>query len=596
MNDRKLYASHAKAAVRTPSQTILRPSFWISHLDYAALLSVATTLLSFSLYVYLPELAESLEASADPLSQKNLGNLFLVLVGTLAGWAVVTATRALAETALDRSIAIVIESDADKKLKELQGRPGEGIDLGVLKQILPTNYSKPEPGMIRLAQELVKEAHSLRLDARDSLSQRYRHDSISSVFRLERLQKYALRVGILGTFVGLILALNSFATLLVSPSDQAARDGLFLFNAGSQSLVESLALAFGTSIAGLAASLFVGAQAEILRRRQMRCFRHMEDAALSLTTLATRALQRDDLLSGLEHNTKGMKELQAQIYDQSLKIESALGSLDKRIVAQTSQIESGLARLSQAREGLDEFLGRIDESHRGFLRELASIYDRASLEQMIRRIEESVDHLGEEFAGELRSRAAEVVGQFEGLLGRVSTSHMSFLVDLKSMFERAALDDLVERIPESVAGLGDRLAIDLGDGIAQVGGQFGTLRDQVVLIEKDLSTAAQDLASKTSTLQAAIQSIDSQVTAAASESRRTMKEVSPALQAVRDKLDTVRFGSLVVFDAPLLRKLFMSSAAGLALGALSGNAFIALACLVGAPALLLTFPRLGGAR
>lgn len=605
MKDKKAGLLSVAAAVRSPRDTLLHPQFWLAHGDYMALMASAALVVGLIAY-RIPETLVELRTGVPADSSADwLGATFVIFIGGLSLWAIAATTRALAETMVDRNIAIVIEARADRKLKELG--PGALVDLGALNQVLPANKSKPEPAMIRLAQELLKEARNLRFDARPHLIRRYRSDITVNVFRLERLQKYSLRLGILGTFVGLILALSSLSELFDAPPvsspespsslqsrGSAARESHF--RDGSRVLLGSLRLAFGTSIAGLAASLFIGAQAEIVRRRHRGCFRHMDDAALSLTTLASHTLSREDLLASLEDNTGAMKTLQDQIYDQSRKIEVSLAGLDRRIEAQTTQIEAGLARLTEHRDRLDSFLGQIEASHRRFLTDLAAVYDRAALERMIGRIEESVDTLGEDLSNELRAKSGQVVTQFDRLLHQIGASHKSFLTDLETMFAQAGLEELIERIPRSVTGLGERMSGDIQDGILDVAGQFEALRDQVEVIEKNLAETAQDLTEKTSAFQAAIHSIDSQVREAAQESRRTMQEVPPALRAVRSKLDSVRSGSLVVFDAPLLKKLLLCSIGGLLLGSLFDNPFVAFTGMVVGPALLLTLPMKGGLR
>jgi prefoldin subunit 5 len=585
---------------------LLRLRFWLHHIDYCVLIAGAAivigTLWNYSLLKVpfdldsLRGLATGVDAISPAALLSLLGGVFLVLMGTVTLWATGAAAVARAEIMVDSSIATVIEINADRKIEELRRVPGARIDFGVVSQLVPANKSKPEPAMIRFVQELLKEAHNLRFDARSGLLQRYRSETNSHVLRLERLQKYTLRLGILGTFVGLMCALASFTAVLSDTSSESSRSAAnaqpLVFDAGGRTLVSSLKLSFGTSIAGLAASLFIAAHAELVRRRHLHCFRHIEDASLSLITLAGRTFHREDLLSSLEDNTNAMKTLHGQVYDQTHKLEQALACLDQRITVQTGQIEAGMARLAETREHLDTLLKQLETKHSHFLVELG-----ASLDQLNIRIEESLGNIGKGLSSELRARANQIVAGFDEFLTRVGASHATFIAELTAQFEQASFEKLAQRLPESVVCLGERLAADIGSGFVQVGEQLEGLCDTVAAFERELAGEAHDLTEKASSLQSAIKSIESQVQAAATESIRTMNEVPSALSTIRKKLDGARAGGLFVVDSGIIRKAFLTGFGGFVLGIVFGTTTLhAIAGFLLGPTLLLIFYRRWGAR
>ena len=338
----------------------------------------------------------------------------LALIALIGLWALGSSAFGLAETQVETSIATVVEADADHWLASLQQAPTERIELTALRAMIPANRTKPEPAMIRLFQEILKEARNLRLDARFHLLPRYAAESVAHVHRLERLQKYALRLGILGTFLGLILALGGFAPILAASGGTGASAPNSLLATGGHELVESLRLSFGTSIAGLAVSLFIAAQAELLRNRQAAYFRIMEDACHSLTALAGRTLQREDLLAGLEASTQALREVQAQLYDQSRKVENGLEALDARIGQQIAGVEQGAKQLDGMRQAWELQLTGMQQGVDDLLRGMRQISDHPSL-----------DRLGEDLQkleGELEQRLADELGRgFDRLVTEVDT-------------------------------------------------------------------------------------------------------------------------------------------------------------------------------
>jgi hypothetical protein len=226
--------------------------------------------------------------------------VFLAIFIWLSAWSIVRTLKVLAEIMVNRSIATLVEANAEIRLGNQA--PENRLDFSSLRQLIPRNTSKPEPAMIRFSQQILKEAQDRRFDARFHLLEGYQGESIANLLQLERLQTYALRLGILGTFIGLMLALGSFSMVLSSPALELPKDASLMrevlenqlqtFAASGWGLVSSLKLCFGTSIEGLVIAFFVAAQAEAVRRRQALYFQEMEDAALSLVALASRAIQR----------------------------------------------------------------------------------------------------------------------------------------------------------------------------------------------------------------------------------------------------------------------------------------------------------------
>jgi hypothetical protein len=66
--------------------------------------------------------------------------------------------------------------------------------------------------MIRLFQRICKEAKDRKFESSIYLVQPYREEFMERVHEITNLQRRALRLGIFGTFLGLILAISQLAT------------------------------------------------------------------------------------------------------------------------------------------------------------------------------------------------------------------------------------------------------------------------------------------------------------------------------------------------------------------------------------------------
>ena len=594
-------AAEAAMARRSRRETLLHPRFWISHWGYAILLLLEIGAIGGSVFwaqqsgIRLPE-----EFTFDSLAILLTAGFFVAIAGACL-WASRITAEALAETMIDETIARVIERDADEKLAGLGSRDSSRIDLDSIRQLIPENRSSPEPAMIRLAQELFKEAGGMRFDARFHLLPRVRAENSTFVFKLERLQRYSLRLGILGTFVGLLIALVTFSLVGPDPSSVSGElttngatslSGAATLEAGTRYMFDALGFCFATSIAGLLASLLIAAQAEGLRFRQLRCGRRMEDATLSLVTLLSRTVHREDLLASLEESTIETRRLREEIYNQSQKVDRALGNLDKRISAQTAAIGVGMGQLRQAQGDFQQFLRGIRSVQSEFLAELAKNYDAKAIAQLIFRIEKAVGDAGTDLSTVVRSELSQVLVELKDRNGQLISANEDFLSDLAASFDRASLDKLVDSLPQSVNGLGNRFETLLGTSIGRLDQRFQDLGDTLQTMERDIATSSADLAVKATAASKSLGSIDAQISAAVNESRRALGEVPPTLRGLQESIDDARLGSIVVLDETLFRRVVMSGAGGVLLGLLAQSLLVSLAGLILGPATVLTlFPR-----
>src|SRR6185295_8476468 len=166
---------------------------------------------------------------------------------------------------------------------------------------------------------------------------------------------------------------------------------------------------------------------------------------------------------GLEDASQAMRSLRGQVYDQSQKLGERLVQVEQRVNDQTSEIQLGLAALTEAREKFDGFLHDIAASQHRFLKDLAALYDIASMRRLFQQLE------------------------------------------------------------VSMAGLEQGVSAEVKTGLKQLAEQFGSLGQKLTAFEQGLGDAAQAMVAKTEALRSSVGKIESQVALAASQSHRTLE-------------------------------------------------------------------------
>src|SRR5690606_6056491 len=110
-------------------------------------------------------------------------------------------------------------------------------------------------------------------------------------------------LGMLGTLLGMLLTLRGTGMALQSASDlQAVRDSL-------AAPVEGLGVAFGTSIAGVAASAMLGLLSALCRRERAVAVRDLDAAIATSLRPHSSAHQRDEAMRLMQRQAEAMPTL-----------------------------------------------------------------------------------------------------------------------------------------------------------------------------------------------------------------------------------------------------------------------------------------------
>jgi methyl-accepting chemotaxis protein len=329
--------------------------------------------------------------------------LMSLLVHLLGAWGVFCAAKALATIAVEKAIAADVERRAAEYLRDLQAGQRARIELDQLQQtMLPNNPSMPPPAMVRLFQHICKEAKDRKFESSVNLMQPYREEPLGDIFRLQNLQKIALWLGILGTFIGLLLA--------VAAADLRTGDFMDIV----QQMFKGLVVSFSASLAGLQVAVLLGVLVLILRRRQEEYFKRMESAVVTMLSLARNAVNKDDFFVEFSQVRQSIDALANIVHVQN-----------REVRAQTDEIRGGMVRLGEARDGFDGFLNGLTESQRQFFAELQSLYDTLSLKNLSASLQLSLAQSARLMGDKLDAGAGRItdrIGEFNSAVEKLSVA------------------------------------------------------------------------------------------------------------------------------------------------------------------------------
>jgi MotA/TolQ/ExbB proton channel family len=407
---------HSQAS---PVSLIWKQSFWLTQKVFLIFVGISIILLF---------LAREYTYSQDAIT--SISNLTIHSLGILG---IFFSVSFLAEIEVNTNIVEEIEYKGNEYLSNLHDNPRSRIDLiNIGSRLIPDNKSDPKPAMVRLFQRIVLEAKDRRFESSIYLIQPYQDESYEKILLLTNLQKLALRLGILGTFIGLIIAIKDLTNKGGGEDVTKTITGLF----------SALYISFSTSVAGLEVAIFLGILLLILQKKQSKYFKKMEDAVLTMLSAVRSAVNKDEFLVEFQQLSGVTKELGDKVYDYNRSVRESVGSAEQKIVSLTTGIEQGLKQLSQSKTEFDGFLASISNTQKQFIDDLEHVYDVVSLKRISDELQRSIINAGTNVGNRVEQTKEKIDVQSDqiqqGVNGLSEINHKfdKFLAELNISQER----------------------------------------------------------------------------------------------------------------------------------------------------------------
>ena len=382
--------------------------------------------------------------------------------------------------------------------------------------------------MIRLFQRICKEAKDRKFESSIYLVQPYREEFMERVHEITNLQRIALRLGIFGTFLGLILAISQLATF---QQDHQS------FEQSFSVLFGNLYTSFSASVAGLEVSIFLSFLLMTLQRKQKVYFQQMEDTTLTMLSVVGNCLNKGDFLTECKQVYNLVNELDNKIYDHGKSISIAVKGVENKVQHQTERIQKGIDELVQSRDKLTNFLNQLNQTQDTFLRKNQAEYDqifkqfsetqkalideakkihdllsikdiaiqlRGSLIDAGNYISESINNTEKTIDSQTTAiqkgmnRLAETQLQFEHFLGVINESQTQFINDIKNINYKAEenidqqlklntdklLNVVSEQFRDSLINASDRISESINN-------TEKTINSQTIAIQQGMNNLAE---------------------------------------------------------------------------------------------------------
>jgi hypothetical protein len=272
-------------------------------------------------------------------------------------------------------------------------------------------------------------------------------------------------LGMLGTFLGMVVTLNGTGAALQGATDlPSIRDSL-------AAPVKGLGLAFGTSVAGVAASAMLGLMSALCRRARLQAGQQLDTRIATTLRPFSLAHQREASFQLLERQAQGMPELVAQLSAMTAAMERQSEALSERLLAGQDRFhtEAGGAYAGLAASVDRALKDSLIESAR-----LAGATIRPVVEKAMAGIARETTALHGAVAQTVQQQLDGVSARFDAATGEVTGTWKAALADHRQTNAtmagdlRQALDGFSEAFAHRSAALVDGVSTRLDSTVGTV--------------------------------------------------------------------------------------------------------------------------------
>jgi hypothetical protein len=349
------------------------------------------------------------------------------------------------------------------------------------------------------------------------------------------LAGFLVLLGMLGTFLGMVVALNGTGMALDSATDlQSVRASL-------SAPVKGLGLAFGTSLAGVAASAMLGLASALCRRERLQAGQMLDTKIATTLRAYSQAHQREESFKLLRQQAQGMPELVGQLQAMMATMERQSQALNERLISsqdhfhrKAEAVYAGLA--SSVDQSLKQSLTEsariagatiqpvVEATMAGIARETASLHDTVA-----HTVQLQLDGLSSRF----EATTTRVADTWKAALTEHQHASEALSKDLRSSHDRFA-ETFAQRSASLVESVSTRLESTVGSvdqAHARLQADMASRDEQRLSAwTQSLAQAARDMSAQTEAHAKSTTAEIARLLQAASEAPRAAAEVVAELR------------------------------------------------------------------
>ena len=269
-------------------------------------------------------------------------------------------------------------------------------------------------------------------------------------------------LGMLGTFLGMVVTLKGAVFTLEKTTDLAAMRSALAVP------VQGLGMAFGTSVAGVAASAVLGLMSALCRRERMQAGQLLDAKAASVLSGFSHTRQREQTFRALQLQSEALPQVVDKLQSMMLQMEAMSGQLNQRLLANQEQFHSG------ASAAYTELARSVDRSLRESLASSAQAAGdsiRPVFEAAMQGMAQETRVMHERTAGTVQQQLGALADRFSATTASVAqTWNAAF--DSQKQANRSLATDMGRSLEAFSASFDERA----GALVAEVGDAYTSLQ------------------------------------------------------------------------------------------------------------------------
>ncbi len=249
-------------------------------------------------------------------------------------------------------------------------------------------------------------------------------------------------LGMLGTFLGMVVTLNGAVFALESTSDLQTIRNAFA------TPIKGLGLAFGTSVAGVAASAMLGLMSALSRRERMAAAQLLDSKIAGPLRSFSLGYQRQQTYQALQQQSQALPAVVSQLQSMMAQMERMSLQLNERLLSNQDNFHRDV------KSAYTDLAGAVDQSLRDSLAQSARIAGESIaplVQSALSGIAQEAQHMHVRMVEATQQQLDSVSARFETTATAVADRWSAALAQ-----QEGSSSALVSKLDHSLTSFGDR--------------------------------------------------------------------------------------------------------------------------------------------
>lgn len=262
-------------------------------------------------------------------------------------------------------------------------------------------------------------------------------------------------LGLLGTFAGMIVTLNGAATALDGSTELSA------IRSALAAPIAGLSLAFGTSIAGVAASAMLGLASTLSRRERLQVSRQLDTTLRQKLHHLSADYQRQQAFQALESQARALPDMASAMAAMTARMEQLCQTLEQSLTRNQQEFHSTVGSHYQT---LADSVAQSLESALDASTRLAAERVEPIVEKAMTSLRDEAGELQRSWSDATQRQLTDIAEAFRTTTMEAGERWQQNLATQQTTSEQSALrwqenlDTLIDRISEQLTALRDQEA------------------------------------------------------------------------------------------------------------------------------------------